>query len=91
VRAKSAGLRGGFRLASGRRAIRPACLLGSNMYLPENDAQMRDILLELRLYAQMHGLPILAEELDDALHLLACELRRRSDAAPEAPRAGDLS
>lgn len=46
------------------------------MYLPENDAQMQDILAELRLYAQMHGMTALAEELDDAIFLLAVEARR---------------
>lgn len=47
------------------------------MYLPENDAQMFDILAELRVYAQTHGLPRLAEELDDALTLLALETARK--------------
>ncbi len=46
------------------------------MYLPENDAQLHDILAELRLYAQLNALPGLAEELDDALVLLATETRR---------------
>jgi hypothetical protein len=40
------------------------------MYLPENNAQMFDILAELRVYAAMNGLPRLAEQLDDALVLL---------------------
>jgi hypothetical protein len=57
------------------------------MYLPENDAQMFDILTELRLYAQLHALPGLAEELDDALVVLAVEARRRSK--PDAPRVED--
>ena len=47
------------------------------MYLPENDAQMFDILSELRVYAAMNALPRLAEEIDDALLLLTAEARRR--------------
>ena len=47
------------------------------MYLPENHAQMFDILTELRVYAAMNGLPNLAEKLDDALLLLQAETRRR--------------
>lgn len=47
----------------------------SPMYLPENDAQMFDILTELRVYAAMNQLPRLAEELDDALLLLVVEGR----------------
>jgi hypothetical protein len=43
------------------------------MYLPENHAQMYDILSELRTYAATSGLSQLAEELDDALMLLARE------------------
>jgi len=46
------------------------------MYLPENDAQLFDILAEMRVYAQMNALPKLAEELDDALVVLAAERRR---------------
>lgn len=46
------------------------------MYLPENDAQMFDILTELRVYAAMNGLPQLAEKLDDAVVLLEAEGRR---------------
>lgn len=46
------------------------------MYLPENDAQMFDILTELRVYAAMNGMPKLAERLDDALMLLLSESRR---------------
>lgn len=46
------------------------------MYLPENHAQMFDILTELRVYAAMNGLPHLAEKLDDALLLLEAEARR---------------
>ena len=46
------------------------------MYLPENHAQMFDILTELRVYAAMNGLPNLAEKLDDALLLLEAEGRR---------------
>ncbi|HMQ94139.1 MAG TPA: hypothetical protein PKA33_05820 [Amaricoccus sp.] len=45
------------------------------MYLPENDAQMFDILTELRVYAAMNSLPRLAESLDDALVLLASDNR----------------
>lgn len=54
------------------------------MYLPENDAQMFDILAELRVYAQTHGLPKLAEELDDALALLAIETARKARKAAAA-------
>lgn len=43
------------------------------MYLPENNEQMFDILTDLRLYAAMNALPGLAEQLDDALMLLAVE------------------
>jgi len=46
------------------------------MYLPENHAQMFDILTELRVYAAMNGLSNLAEKLDDALLLLQAESRR---------------
>lgn len=59
------------------------------MYLPENHAQMFDILTELRIYAATNGLPRLAEELDDALMLLATESdvrtgdRRRAGASTE--------
>jgi hypothetical protein len=49
------------------------------MYLPENDAQMSDILAELRLYAAMNKLPGLAEELDDAILILETETRRNAD------------
>jgi hypothetical protein len=59
------------------------------MYLPENDAQMFDILSELRVYAALNGLPGLAEELDDALQLLVIEQRRRPPAARCAPAAQD--
>ncbi len=45
------------------------------MYLPENNAQMFDILTDLRVYAAMNGLPQLAEKLDDALILLLAEAR----------------
>jgi hypothetical protein len=45
------------------------------MYLPENDSQMFDILLELRTYAAANDMPRLAESLDDALMLLAAEAR----------------
>jgi hypothetical protein len=45
------------------------------MYLPETNAQMFDILTELRIYAAMNGMPGLAERLDDALVLLLAEGR----------------
>ena len=45
------------------------------MYLPENNAQMFDILTDLRVYAAMNGMPKLAEKLDDALMLLSAEGR----------------
>ena len=48
------------------------------MYLPENDAQLFDILSELRVYAATNALPRLAESLDDAVVLLASEGRIRS-------------
>jgi hypothetical protein len=47
--------------------------MDETMYLPENHAQMYDILSELRIYAAMNGLAHLAEELDDALVLLAAD------------------
>ncbi|MBP7000268.1 hypothetical protein [Amaricoccus sp.] len=59
------------------------------MYLPENDAQLYDILSELRVYAQTNALPGLAEELDDALVLLASEMRRNERRKAEAARAED--
>ena len=52
------------------------------MYLPENHAQMADILTELRIYAAMNRLPNLAETLDDALLLLHAEDRRRGRVHP---------
>jgi hypothetical protein len=58
------------------------------MYLPENNAQMFDILTELRIYAATNGLPYLAEELDDALMLLATESR---DRASDGRRAGAVT
>jgi hypothetical protein len=54
------------------------------MYLPEDDAQMFDILTDLRTYAAQNGLPDLAEKLDDALLLLVAEGRAPS----RADRAG---
>lgn len=45
------------------------------MYLPENDAQMFDILSELRVYAAMNHMPKLSEAIDDALVLLAAAAR----------------
>ncbi len=47
------------------------------MYLPENNAQMHDILSELRTYAAANEMPRLAETLDDALMLLAAEAQQR--------------
>lgn len=41
------------------------------MYMPENDAQMFEILSALRLYAAANALHGLAEEIDDALMLLS--------------------
>lgn len=53
------------------------------MYLPENNAQLYEILSTLRLYAAANALPSLAESLDDALHLLVTEASpRRADARP---------
>lgn len=57
------------------------------MYLPENDAQMFDILTELRVYAAMHQLSRLAEELDDALVLLVAE----GKAGTPRPRANSAA
>jgi hypothetical protein len=57
------------------------------MYMPEDNAQMFDILAELRLYAAMNGLPELAERLDDALVLLQSETRRRSPHGYRAPHS----
>jgi hypothetical protein len=48
------------------------------MYLPETNAQMFDILTELRVYAAMNGMPKLAERLDDAMMLLVAEGRSPS-------------
>lgn len=59
------------------------------MYLPESNAQMFDILTELRLYAQHNALPRLAEELDDALMVLALEGRRNAEGKDPAARAED--
>ena len=50
------------------------------MYLPETNAQMFDILTELRIYAAMNGMPRLAERLDDALVLLLAEGRNPTPA-----------
>jgi hypothetical protein len=63
------------------------------MYLPENDAQLHDILAELRVYAHTHALTRLAEELDDAIILLAVETRRnrRADDTAAATGADDGS
>jgi hypothetical protein len=46
-----------------------------NMYLPENDDQMYDILSALRTYAAANDMPRLAESIDDALVLLTAEIR----------------
>jgi hypothetical protein len=43
------------------------------MYLPEDDAQLFEILSTLRVYAAANHMPKLAEELDDALILLRAE------------------
>jgi hypothetical protein len=59
------------------------------MYLPENHAQMFDILSELRIYAAMNGLPQLAEKLDDAMVLLAAEGRARAHPRSPVPAAQD--
>jgi hypothetical protein len=59
------------------------------MYLPENHAQMFDILTELRTYAAMHGLPQLAEKLDDAIILLSVEGRGRVRHGRPVPAAKD--
>jgi hypothetical protein len=62
----------------------------AQMYLPENNEQLFDILAELRVYAAMNSLPHLAEELDDALVLLRAEARRRgADAASRPHSASD--
>lgn len=58
------------------------------MYLPENDAQMFDILSELRVYANLHALPLLAEQLDDALIVLALETRRNANRLASAAEDG---
>ncbi|WP_111428266.1 hypothetical protein [Rhodobacteraceae bacterium DSL-40] len=52
------------------------------MYLPEDNDQMFEILVDLRLYAAMNSLPDLAEELDDALVLLQTEIRRADGRSP---------
>lgn len=57
------------------------------MYLPENNAQLFDILSELRLYAAMNRLPQLAEKLDDALLLLETEARRARSGPARTPAA----
>ena len=59
------------------------------MYLPENHAQMFDILSELRTYAAMNGLPQLAEKLDDAIILLSVEGRGRVQHGRPLPAAKD--
>jgi hypothetical protein len=52
------------------------------MYLPEDNAQMYDILSELRVYAAMNALPQLAEILDDSLVLLQAEGRHLQGRTP---------
>jgi hypothetical protein len=52
------------------------------MYLPEDNAQMYDILSELRVYAAMNALPQLAEMLDDSLVLLQAEGRHLQGRTP---------
>jgi len=59
------------------------------MYLPEDNAQMFDILSDLRLYAQLNALPRLAEEIDDAIVVLATEARRNHAPRGAARRAED--
>jgi hypothetical protein len=59
------------------------------MYLPESDAQMFDILSELRVYAAMNALPGLAEQIDDALLLLIAEGRRQARPLRPTPAAQD--
>jgi hypothetical protein len=56
------------------------------MYLPEDNAQLFEILSTLRVYAATNHMPKLAEELDDALILLRAETRsaRRPGAAGQA-------
>ncbi len=46
------------------------------MYLPENDAQMFEILSDLRVYANLNAMPALAEQIDDALIVLTIEALR---------------
>lgn len=58
------------------------------MYLPENTDQMFDILSELRVYANLNALPVLAEHIDDALVLLSVEVRR--SAARKASAAEEV-
>lgn len=58
------------------------------MYMPENDDQLFDILSELRVYASLNGMPLLAERLDDALMVLAEERGRAGAARPPASRDG---
>jgi hypothetical protein len=52
------------------------------MYLPEDNAQMYDILSELRVYAAMNALPQLAEMIDDSLVLLQAEGRHLQGKPP---------
>jgi hypothetical protein len=59
------------------------------MYLPEDDAQLHDILAELRLYAQMNALPRMAEQIDDAIMVLTSEARRNAQRRSAAAFAED--
>jgi hypothetical protein len=58
------------------------------MYLPETNAQMFDILTELRVYAAMNGMPKLAERLDDAMLVLLAEGRNPTRPPLAAGAAG---
>ena len=60
------------------------------MYLPETNAQMFDILTELRVYAAMNGMPHLAERLDDAMVLLLAEGRKPAQPARVGTGAGAI-
>lgn len=59
------------------------------MYLPETNEQMFDILGELRTYAALNALPGLAEQLDDALILLATECHGAARRRPETSTVRD--
>lgn len=72
-----------------RISLRPQPRDRPEMYLPENDSQMRDILSELRVYAAQNALPRLAEQIDDALLLLLSERLLPRTGRTAAPCAGD--